>query len=119
MKAEFDRLKKKGYTDEAFHKYINNPNTKKIFTSEQLNELHSLWCGEHPHGEEINVSINNDTVTMASNVDLESMNKDELDEYAINTHGIDLDKRFKKETMIEELEDELKKQHPSVYNHEE
>ena len=37
MKAEFDRLKAKGYTNEAFHKYINNANTKKIFTSNELN----------------------------------------------------------------------------------
>lgn len=110
MKAEFDRLKEKGYTDEAFHKYINNANTKKIFTSDELKILHSMWCGDHSEGEEINISIDDDTVTMTSNIDLDSLNKDELDEYAINTHGIDLDKRFKKETMLEELQDELKKQ---------
>lgn len=110
MKAEFDRLKEKGYTDEAFHKYINNSNTKKIFTSDELKILHSMWCGDHSEGEEINISIDDDTVTMTSNIDLDSLNKDELDEYAINTHGIDLDKRFKKETMLEELQDELKKQ---------
>ena len=110
MKAEFDRLKRKGYTDEAFHKHITNPHTKKLFTSEQLTELHSMWCQDHPQGEEINVTIEDDTVTMSSDVDLTEMNKDEIDEYAINTWGIDLDKRFKKETMIEELEAELKKQ---------
>jgi len=110
LKAEFDRLKAKGYTNEAFHKYINNANTKKIFTSDELKILHSMWCGDHSEGEEINISIDDDTVTMTSEINLEDMDKNELDEYAINTWGIDLDKRFKKETMLEELQDELKKQ---------
>ena len=69
-----------------------------------------MWCGDHSEGEEINISIDDDTVTMTSEINLEDMDKNELDEYAINTWGIDLDKRFKKETMLEELQDELKKQ---------
>lgn len=109
MKAEFDRLKEKGYTDEAFNKYINNTNVKRLFTSDELKELSNLWHGQSSKKEEPVIKKDK----------YENMNKDQLDEYAINTHGIDLDKRFTKQKMIEELEDELKKQHPSVYNHEE
>ena len=42
--------------------------------------------------------------------ELFAMNKDQLDEYSINTYGIDLDKRFSKKKMIEELNEELNKQ---------
>jgi hypothetical protein len=41
---------------------------------------------------------------------LEAMNKDELDQYSIDTYGIDLDKRYSKQNMISELKEELKKQ---------
>jgi hypothetical protein len=38
------------------------------------------------------------------------MNKDELDQWAIDMYGIDLDKRYSKENMLLELKEELKKQ---------
>jgi hypothetical protein len=115
LKAEFDRLKGKGYTDEAFHKYINNPNVKGIFTPKELTELKNLWNGQPP----ITVKEVIIEEPIIKKNDYKDMNKDELDEHSINTYGIDLDKRFSKQKMIEELEDKLKKQHPLGYNHEE
>ena len=112
MKEEFERLKGKGYSNEAFEAYLNNPNVKKRYTMEKLTELKALWYGDEiiEQEREILVNLSDDSVEVTITSDLESMNKDQLDEYAINTYGIDLDKRFKKETMIEELQSELKKQ---------
>ena len=105
MKEQFEILKKKGYTNEAFESYIKNPNIRKIYTEELLNELRALWYADNIIEQEAEV-----LEKLSEEKPYENMNKDELDEYAINTYGIDLDKRFKKETMIEELEEELKKQ---------
>ena len=102
MKAEFDRLKRKGYTEEAFQKYITSPNIKKLFTSEQITELNNLWYNQ--------TTVKVEKPKEVVKEKYSEMNKDQLDEYALNTWGIDLDKRFKKEKMVEELKTELKKQ---------
>src|SRR6056300_1722014 len=110
MKEVLNRLKKKGYDNEALEAYINNSNIKKIYTEEELKELKAIWYGDEimEQEKEILVQLSEDDVTITS--DLEDMTKDQLDEYSINTYGIDLDKRFTKENMLEELEEELKKQ---------
>ena len=105
MQEEFNRLKKKGYSNEAFDNYINNPNVKRLYSEDQLTELKAIWYGEEIMEQEKEV-----LKALAEEKPYDSMNKDELDEYANTVHGIDLDKRFKKEAMIEELEEELKKQ---------
>lgn len=105
MQEEFNRLKKKGYSNEAFNNYINNPNVKRLYSEDQLTELKAIWYGEEVMEQEAEI-----LESLAEEKPYDSMNKDELDEYANSVHGIDLDKRFKKETMIEELEEELKKQ---------
>jgi len=103
MIERFNILKAKGYDNDRFEAYLKNPNVKKIYTKENLAELKALWYGDEiiEQEEEILVQLSDD---------VEAMTKDQLDEYSINTYGIDLDKRFTKENMLEELEEELKKQ---------
>lgn len=111
MQEELNRLKKKGYSNKDFESYVNNPNIKKIYNASQIQELKALWYGDEIIEQEKELLVNlSDNIAIEKEVDLDAMNKDELDEYANTVHGIDLDKRFKKETMIEELEEELKKQ---------
>ena len=105
MEEEFKRLKKKGLSNEAFESYLVNPNIKRLYDNNSLNELKALWYSDSIMEEEKEI-----LESLAEEKPYSSMNKDELDEYANSVHGIDLDKRFKKETMIEELEEELKKQ---------
>lgn len=96
MKSVFDKLKQKGYTDEQFDAYVNNPNVIKVHGRKNLNTLKDMWY---------------DTGKLFIRDELyDSMNKDQLDEYAITEFGIDLDKRFTKENMIEELATKLSKQ---------
>jgi len=110
MEKELNRLKKKGYTDEKFEAYLNNPNVKKIYNTAMLNELKALWYAEEIMEQE------KETLSMLAETDtaipdeFEGMTKDELDQYAIDTYGIDLDKRYSKQNMINELKEELKKQ---------
>lgn len=96
MKSVFDKLKQKGYTNEQFDAYVNNPNIIKVHGLKNLDNLKDMWYGE------LKPDVKEDI--------LEDMTKDQLDEYSINTYGIDLDKRFTKENMIQELHDELEKQ---------
>jgi hypothetical protein len=105
MQEEFNRLKKKKLSNEAFEAYLNNPNVKRLYNENQLTELKAIWYGEEVMDQEKEV-----LEALAEEKPYSSMNKDELDEYANSVHGIDLDKRFKKEAMIEELKEELKKQ---------
>jgi len=105
MKNVLEKLKSKGFSNEKFNDYLNNPNILRLYSPEELLELKALWYGEEVMEQEKEV-----LESLAEEKPYSSMNKDELDEYANSVHGIDLDKRFKKETMIEELEEELKKQ---------
>ena len=105
MQEEFNRLKRKGYSNKDFEAYLKNSNVKKLFSEKDLIELKAIWYGEEVMEQEKEV-----LEALAEEKPYDSMTKDELDEYANSVHGIDLDKRFKKETMIEELEEELKKQ---------
>ena len=121
MQEEFKRLKKKGFSNAKFDAYVVNPNITKLFTKDQLEELKSLWHGNAPKEKEVKPSsalftldIKEEEVELVIDElveeDLFAMNKDQLDEYSINTYGIDLDKRFSKKKMIEELNEELNKQ---------
>lgn len=108
MQYYYQNLKSKEYTDETFEQYVDNPNTKKIFTKEEISELRKLWYGigsdiTAKEAAEFNATdhLNED--------ELMSMNKDELDEYSLMKFGIDLDKRHNKKTMIQELRDKLSK----------
>lgn len=118
MQHELKRLKKKGFTDSKFDAYLNNPNVKIIFNKQQLEELKALWYGNVESKEqdplffieEIQEEPEETTpLTVEDQENIKSMSKDELDQYSIDTYGIDLDKRFTKSKMIEELESELKK----------
>ena len=105
MKEEFEKLKKKGYTNEKFEAYIRNPNVKKIYNAAMLNELKAVWYAEEimVSEEEVLKELKDDHIT-------EHMNKDELDQWAVDMYGIDLDKRYSKENMLLELKEKLKKQ---------
>jgi hypothetical protein len=96
LKSVFDKLKQKGYTDEQFDAYVNNPNIIKVHGRKNLDTLRDMWYGKQK------LFVRDELY--------DSMTKDQLDEYSINTYGIDLDKRFTKENMIQELHDELEKQ---------
>lgn len=51
------------------------------------------------------VSVEQDVeVKQGSQVDLSSMNKDELETYAKEKYGVDLDKRKSKKKLIEQIE---------------
>lgn len=96
MERVVKQLKEKGYSNKQFDAWLSNPNVKKVHGEKNLKDAHDLWYGNvedevqpHPYDE---------------------MTKDQLDEYAINNFGIDLDKRFTKENMIEELNEKLKEQ---------
>jgi len=110
MKEEFEKLKKKGYTNEKFEAYLRNPNVKKIYNAAMLTELKALWYAEEVmEQEEETLSMLAETDTAIPD-EFEGMTKDELDQYSIDTYGIDLDKRYSKQNMINELKEELKKQ---------
>lgn len=96
MKETYDRLKKKNMSNDQFDRWLVNPNTKKIFSAENLAEIKKMWYAKNTAKP-----VNKNKYT--------DMTKDQLDEYSINTYGIDLDKRYTKENMIDELEEELKK----------
>jgi len=103
MERVLKNLKERGYSNEKLEWYVNNSNVKKIYTKEQLKELKDLW-----YKEQTPESVEEAMIEVAE--DLKSMTKDQLDEYSINTYGIDLDKRFSKKKMLEELEAELNKE---------
>jgi hypothetical protein len=110
MKHECDKLKNKGLTDDQFEAYLVNPNVRKLYTVDMLKELKSLWYGE----EVVEVKVEKkpkEKTRSVSKIDyslIQGYSKDQLDEYSINTWGVDLDKRFSKKKMIEELENKLK-----------
>jgi len=117
MEYYYHKLKDSNYTNEQFEDYIRNPNTKKLFTKKELDELSNMWYGIEKHIEIIE-EINNEMLAELASEEKEetepfilenfdNLNKDELDEYSINTWGIDLDKRFSKKKMIEELKQKL------------
>jgi len=110
MKEEFNRLKTKGYSNNAFEKYLNNPNVKRIYDESQLAELKAIWYGEEVMEQEKETLSNIAKSDTAIPDEFEGMTKDELDQYSIDTYGIDLDKRYSKQNMINELKEELKKQ---------
>ena len=102
-------LKQAIKSKEHLNSFMNQNDVRKKFTSNEINKLKSLWNNTpvEPIVVEEEVEL---VIEEMIQEDLEAMNKDELDEYSINTYGIDLDKRFSKKKMIKELNEELNKQ---------
>jgi len=98
-------------SQEHLNSFMNQADIRKKFTSNEINKLKSLWNNTSIEPivveEEEKVEL---VIEEMIQEDLAAMNKDELDEYSINTYGIDLDKRFSKKKMIKELNEELNKQ---------
>jgi len=46
MEKLINRLKEKGFDNEKFEAYVKNPNVKKIYNSDQLFKLKTLWYAE-------------------------------------------------------------------------
>jgi hypothetical protein len=101
MQEEFKRLKKKGFSNAKFDAHIVNPNITTLFTKDQLEELKSIWYSNAPKEKEVKPSsalftldIKEEEVELVIDElveeELFAMNKDQLDEYSINTYGIDL-----------------------------
>lgn len=103
MEEIIKELKEKGYSEAKVKKWLENPNVKKIYKAEDLEAAKLILLGGYV--EEV-IEEDDDDLELV----VEEMTKDELDEYAINTFGIDLDKRFTKENMIDELTEKLKEQ---------
>jgi hypothetical protein len=102
MQETIDKLKKKGFDNERFERWLEEPFVKMTYDTVALK---AAWYGNEVIEQE------KETLEAISEHDIFSdMDKNELDQYAIDTYGIDLDKRFSKQNMIEELKEELKKQ---------
>jgi len=102
-------LKQAIKSQEHLNSFMGQADILKKFTSNEISKLKSLWSNTpiEPRVVEEEVEL---VIEEMIQEDLEAMNKDELDEYSINTYGIDLDKRFSKKKMIKELNEELNKQ---------
>jgi hypothetical protein len=102
MQETIDKLKKKGFDNKRFERWLEEPFVKANYDT---SVLRAVWYGNKVIEQE------KETLEAISKDDiLSDMDKNELDQYAIDTYGIDLDKRFSKQNMIEELKEELKKQ---------
>jgi hypothetical protein len=102
MQETIDKLKKKGFDNERFERWLEEPFVK---TNYDTAILKAAW-----YGNEVIEQEKETLEAIAEHDILSDMDKNELDQYAIDTYGIDLDKRFSKQNMIEELKEELKKQ---------
>jgi len=112
MEELLNRLKERKFDNKRLEAYVVNPNVTSIYTREQLTELRALWYGEEAMKDnELTLNaMEEDLDDCIQTEDIfDDMTKDQLDEYSINTYGIDLDKRFTKENMLEELDEELNK----------
>ena len=102
MQETIDKLKKKGFDNERFERWLKEPFVKANYDTSVLK---AVW-----YGNEVIEQEKETLEAISENDILSDMDKNELDQYAIDTYGIDLDKRFSKQNMIEELKEELKKQ---------